>query len=519
MLRAPFRRGLWVSQLRALLRSGAAVSALSGCSDGDNDSGADQAAVTSSGGSTSAGSDSDGGDSSSSGGGEATSEAPSSSTDDTGDPGPRVITWHQDIAPIVARKCGGCHASGGIAPFSLETYAAAAPFAALLLDAVERRVMPPFLAEDTEECQPRLGFKDDPRLTGAEQGLLRDWVDEGAPEGDPKTAAPLPTPPELELEGADIHLKIPAPVTIQGDEDQYICFSVDPGLVDDTWIDGLQVTPGNHKVVHHVLVYLDPDRASEQLMDVDGTYPCFGGPGLNNTSLIGAWAPGARPFVPPPEVALRVLAGSRIVINVHYHPTGAVEQDLSTAVDLRRFVGVPTFVGMVAMIGNLNTASQGLLPGPNDPGGVPSFLIPAGAVGHTEEMLVEVTPELPELRLFGVTPHMHYVGTDMRIGILRADPEPEVLAEECLLQTPRWDFQWQQLYSYDADLDDLPRARPGDKVSLRCTYDNSLGNPAVVAALAEQGLSEPQDVKLGEATLDEMCLGVFGVAVALKDLL
>ena len=60
MLRAPFRRGLWVSQLRALLRSGAAVSALSGCSDGDNDSGAEQAAVTSSGG-TSADGDSDGG--------------------------------------------------------------------------------------------------------------------------------------------------------------------------------------------------------------------------------------------------------------------------------------------------------------------------------------------------------------------------------------------------------------------------------------------------------------------------
>ena len=510
MLRAPFRRGLWVSQLRALLRSGAAVSALSGCSDGDNDSGAEQAAVTSSGG-TSADGDSDGGDSSSSSsGGEATSEAPSSSTDDTGDPGPRVITWHQDIAPIVARKCGGCHASGGIAPFSLETYAAAAPFAALLLDAVERRVMPPFLAEDTEECQPRLGFKDDPRLTGAERELLRDWVEGGAPEGDPKTAAPLPLPPDLELEDADIHLKIPASVTVAGNEDLYICFSVDPGFIDDAWIDGVQVVPGNDKVVHHVIVYLDPDR---------GAYPCFGGPGVANTSVIGAWAPGALPFVPPEKVAMRVVANSRLVFSVHYHPTGVVEQDDSTTVNLRRFVGVPEFVGMGAMIGNLSTASAGLLPGPNDPGGVPTFLIPAGAVGHTEEMLIEVTPDLPELRLFGATPHMHYVATDMRIAIQRADPEPGVPAEECLLQTPRWDFQWQQLYSYDAALDELPRARPGDKVSLRCTYDNSLANPAVVKALAEQGLSEPQDVKLGEATLDEMCLGVFGVAVALKDLL
>ena len=518
MMRTHGRRGEWVSRLRALLLSGAAL-AVPGCSDGDDDSGAEADAVTSSGVSTD--SDSDGGSSSSgsSSGDGSMSEATSSSTDDTGEPAPRAITWHQDIAPIVAKKCSGCHESGGIAPFSLETYAAAAPFAALMLDAVERRVMPPFLAESTEECQPRLGFKDDPRLTGAERELLRDWVEGGAPEGDPKTAAPLPLPPDLELEDADIHLKIPASVTVAGNEDLYICFSVDPGFIDDAWIDGVQVVPGNDKVVHHVIVYLDPDRGSEQLMGPDGAYPCFGGPGVANTSVIGAWAPGALPFVPPEKVAMRVVANSRLVFSVHYHPTGVVEQDDSTTVNLRRFVGVPEFVGMGAMIGNLSTASAGLLPGPNDPGGVPTFLIPAGAVGHTEEMLIEVTPDLPELRLFGATPHMHYVATDMRIAIQRADPEPGVPAEECLLQTPRWDFQWQQLYSYDAALDELPRARPGDKVSLRCTYDNSLANPAVVKALAEQGLSEPQDVKLGEATLDEMCLGVFGVAVALKDLL
>jgi hypothetical protein len=31
-------------------------------------------------------------------------------------------------------------------------------------------------------------------------------------------------------------------------------------------------------------------------------------------------------------------------------------------------------------------------------------------------------------------------------------------------------------------------------------------------ALREQGLRAPQDVRLGEQTLDEMCLGVIGVA-------
>jgi len=518
MMRSPGRRDEWVSGLGVLLLSGAA--ALAGCSSGDNDGSGGEVVVTSTGGSTGEGGDGSSGGAGSSGEGAPTTAGSSSGGSETGEGGEAAaITWHQDIAPIVGQKCGGCHVSGGIAPFSLETYAAAAPFAALLVDAVERQVMPPFLADTTEECEPRFGFKDDPRLTDAELALLRGWVEDGAPEGDPKTAVPLPPPPNRELEGADIHLKIPTPVLIKGDKDQYVCFSIDPGIDVDTWIDGQQVTPGNDKVVHHVLVYVDPDRASEQLMGADGSYPCFGGPGLNNTSLLGAWAPGAPAFVTPPDVAMRIEAGSRIVVSVHYHPSGVDELDDSTTVHLRRFAGFPTYIGLVAMIGNSSTESMGLLPGPNDPDGIPIFQIPAGAVGHTEEMLIEVTPDLPEIRLFGATPHMHYVGTDMLLGIRREDPPPGVPAEECLLQTPRWDFQWQQLYSYAAGLDELPRAHAGDKVYLRCTYNNSLTNPFVVKALAEQGLTQPQVVKLGESTLDEMCLGVFGVAVAVKDLI
>jgi hypothetical protein len=41
----------------------------------------------------------------------------------------------------------------------------------------------------------------------------------------------------------------------------------------------------------------------------------------------------------------------------------------------------------------------------------------------------------------------------------------------------------------------------------------------VAQALQQQGLTEPRDVGLGEATLDEMCLGVFGIAQKVSDLL
>src|SRR5688572_20154389 len=44
--------------------------------------------------------------------------------------------WHQDIAPLVHANCLGCHVDGSIAPFSLETYEAAAIWSALMNDAV-----------------------------------------------------------------------------------------------------------------------------------------------------------------------------------------------------------------------------------------------------------------------------------------------------------------------------------------------------------------------------------------------
>jgi hypothetical protein len=43
-------------------------------------------------------------------------------------------------------------------------------------------------------------------------------------------------------------------------------------------------------------------------------------------------------------------------------------------------------------------------------------------------------------------------------------------------------------------------------------YDNSMENQFVVNALKQQGLSAPRDVYMGETTLDEMCLGAFGIA-------
>ena len=145
------------------------------------------------------------------------------------------------------------------------------------------------------------------------------------------------------------------------------------------------------------------------------------------------------------------------------------------------------------------------LPGPGDGPSGPEFRIPAGAAGHTETMQATIPgdPSTPEIFLHGVLAHIHLVGVDQKVEIQRGSAEP---AEECLLQVPAWDFSWQRSYAYDAPVEDLPRLSPGDKLKIRCTYDNTLENPALVGALTEQNLSAPVDVAMGEETLEEMCI-------------
>jgi hypothetical protein len=53
----------------------------------------------------------------------------------------------------------------------------------------------------------------------------------------------------------------------------------------------------------------------------------------------------------------------------------------------------------------------------------------------------------------------------------------------------------------------------GDLLRLRCRYDNTIKNPFLAKALSDAGLSAPVDVRLGEETLDEMCLGAVGFLV------
>lgn len=425
------------------------------------------------------------------------------------------VTWHADIAPLLAERCWGCHHEGGIGTVELSTYESAAALAPLILDAVVEQRMPPFLARDTDGCVPRHGWRDDPTFSEADEALLAAWVQAGAPQGDAERAAPLPAAPALELDRVDLELTIPGEVEVDGRDDRFVCFVLPSGLEEDTWIDATQVVPGNPSIVHHVVLFEDVQRSLPPELAAAGRYDCFGDVAAPGAEFRAGWAPGGQPGFLPEGAAMRLSAGARMIMQVHYHPTGEPETDRGTTVQFRRFEGTPRHLSRALLLGNLGRSTRGatLLPGEGDRGRA-EFRIPAGEQDHVETMLFELGSQLPpQGRIWSATTHMHYIGSAMQVHLRRAAPEADEPEQECLVDTPRWDFDWQRGYVYDAEPDELPILRPGDTLALRCRYDNSMRNPGVRRALRERGLSAPTDVALGSGSLDEMCVAIIGLLV------
>src|SRR5437016_6731167 len=99
------------------------------------------------------------------------------------DAGAAQVTFSKDVAPILQAKCQECHQPNSIAPMSLITYQDARPWARSIKERVATRQMPPWNIDPSVGVQK---FKNDMSLSADQMDTIVRWVDEGAPQGDPK---------------------------------------------------------------------------------------------------------------------------------------------------------------------------------------------------------------------------------------------------------------------------------------------------------------------------------------------
>jgi hypothetical protein len=416
-------------------------------------------------------------------------------------------TWHADVAPIVQERCSGCHQEGGAA-FDLLDADAAVAMSNAMSSAVAERRMPPWGAFETEACVTTRDWVGDRRLSDEEIATIVDWADAGAPVGEPAADLASATTPGLTEDLLD--LQPVGSFVSSARADEFACVVVDPGNTADLWVDGIEVLPSNSAIAHHALVYTDPARSAEALANDAGWYECAGGMGLTDSTFLSTWVPGSGPTVAPEGTGLRIPANSLIVLQMHYHPSGTAGLEDRTTLRLQQMADTPSAELHNTLLGNAYDEASGLLPGPNDDGAA-EFRIPANVAGHTEEMFTTIEGSFPNLPIANVGAHMHLIGTQMELWIERSDPDAGEPDTECLLPVSRYDYDWQQLYRYDAPLAEMPAISGGDSIRMRCTYDNTLDNPGTRRALEDAGEDAPVDIHLGEGTLDEMCIAMVGV--------
>lgn len=377
------------------------------------------------------------------------------------------VTYHRDVAPILQQRCQDCHRSGQVAPFSLLTYSEARAWATEIKTFTQNRQMPPWKPE------PGHGdFAGERRLTSAELDTLAQWVDAGAPEGNPREApAPRQFPDGWMLGTPDLVLQVAEPFHVEATgEDLFRAFVLPTNLDEDRQVVAVEVRPGNPRVVHHVLNFIDTTGQARRLDARDpasGYRAPAGGVGFLPSGELGGWAPGNFPRFSPPGTGRLLPKGSDLVIQVHYHRTGKPETDQTT---------IGLYFAREPVTRQVRTWPLASL----------AIDIPPGAARHEVRGGMRVPVDV---QVISILPHMHLLGKEMKVTATLPDG-----TTRSLVWIKDWDYRWQDTYRYREPLL-LPR---GTRLELVAYYDNSSNNP-------RNPSNPPRRVTFGEETTDEMC--------------
>ncbi len=373
----------------------------------------------------------------------------------------RTLTWYRDVLPIVQAQCQECHAAGGIAPFSLDTYADAQRMHSAMASAAADRRMPPWMPDDS--CGSYMGAR---RLSQTQIDTLVAWSNGGATEGSPADAPPPPVRTGG-LPWIDMTLDAGADYTPRSNvPDDYRCFILDPGLTQDRDAIGYDIVPGVRSQVHHVILYI-ASRTSAQSKDASEPglgWTCYGGPGISSNKMLGGWVPGSGATRFPTNTGIRLRASEVLVMQVHYNTGGRLPQADRTVTKLQ-FSAQP-----VQSVATFVVLGRG------------DFSIPPNTQGYSTSATMNASANA---RVYGVLPHMHTLGKSIRVE--------NTTSRQCYVNIPRWDFHWQQLYFFEQPL----QVSAQNTLKLTCTWDNFTS----------------RTVTWGEGTEDEMCLNYFYVTV------
>ena len=371
------------------------------------------------------------------------------------------VTYTNSVAAILENRCTKCHHKGTAAPYSLNSYNRAREWSDMIKEVISEKRMPPW------DADPRYGeFSNDLRMTPQEIQTVVAWIDDGMPYGDEKELKePKQYPKGWTIPKPDLILKMPEEYKVPAKGTvEYKYFRTPTNFKEDKWVQAAEARPGVFKAVHHIIGFVK--RPGQEFHE-----------GL---PAVAGYAPGEEPMVYPEGMGFLVPAGSEIVWQVHYTPTGKEEIDRSEIgiVFCKEKPKRPVYQGL-AIETKLN--------------------IPP----HAENYERVATRTLKrDVELISLMPHMHVRGKDFTYYAV----DPKTKKEKVLLSIPNYDFNWQHRYRFKKPIS----LKAGTTIKCVAHYDNSKENPA-----------NPDPNKLvtwGDQTWEEMMIGYFNYVLPEKNL-
>lgn len=408
----------------------------------------------------------------------------------------RPVTFNRDIAPILFANCASCHRpidnaapepgrqpvrrspegedgsaprEGGLgdpicvagAPFSVLDYDSVHRHARAIKSAVQRGAMPPWLPEAGHGQ-----FTAERRLRTDQIALIANWVDGGAPEGDP---ADKPQPPATsggwQLGKPDLVLTLAEPYVLRpGSRDVFRNFVIPVPITTTRYVRAVEFRSDRPQVLHHADLAIDVGRVSRALDRADPG-PGFATMDGDQVQNVYGWSPGKVPAMEPADNAWTLDPGTDLVLQLHMI-AGATSETVQPMIGLF-FADTPPAHTPIG----IKLESQ-------------AIDIPSGAANYVVEDSYVLSADVDALSIY---PHAHYLAKEMRGTATLPDG-----SEQSLIWIRQWDFRWQDRYRYRSPLF-LPR---GTRLSMRFTYDNSTANP--------NNRPHPQRVRSGPRSTDEM---------------
>ncbi len=373
-----------------------------------------------------------------------------------------TVTFSNQVSRVFHKHCVECHRPDEIGPFSLTDFDEASGWGETIVEVIDNGRMPPWHA--TDGLAP---LENTRHMPDADKQLVRDWVVAGMPKGDvaelptlPEfpTGWRLPREPDVVFEMAEKPFEVPADGVVE-----YQYFVVDPDFREDVWIATAEVAPGNRRVVHHSIVFVRPPESR----------------GMWGIGWLGAYVPGQSAPKLLPGHATFVPAGSKLVFQQHYTPTGRVESDT-------------TKIGIVfAKAGEVTHHVYTLASLDQE------FEINPGESAHAVKSRLENFS--PNAKLLAVSPHMHYRGKSYRLS--RTNPDG---TSQLLVDVPGYDFNWQHSYQFAEPV----LLREVQSLSSEFVFDNSPANPFN---------PDPKEyVTWGDQTWEEMAVSFLTVSEPLN---